>query len=95
MDMRVEFFVRDTLLSSLSLTEAVLQGLGDSKAEATESVEMFEDFDRTLLKRQQAVQHDETKFIQSAKEAGDELRELFERQATEAIKPEAAPDSGG
>ncbi len=94
MDMGVTFFMRDTLLSSLSLTEAVLQGLGDTKAEAEKSVEMFEEFDRTLLDRQQAVQHDETKFIQSAKEAGDELRELFERQATEAIEPEAAPDSG-
>ncbi len=93
MDMGVEFFVRDTLLSSFSLTEAVLQGLGDTEAEAAESVKMFEEFDRTLLDRQQAVMHDETKFIQSAKEAADELRELFERQANEEMKPETAPES--
>ena len=93
MDLGVEFLIRDTLLSSLALSEAVLQGLGDTKAEAAESVNMFEEFDRTLLKRQQAVQHDETRFIQTSKEAGDELRELFERQATETIEPEPASNA--
>ena len=90
MDLGVEYFIRDTLLSSLALSEAVLQGLGDTAAEATESVIMFQEFDRTLLKRQQAVQHDETKFIQTAKEASDELRDLFERQETETIQLEHA-----
>ncbi|HEY5623901.1 MAG TPA: monovalent cation:proton antiporter-2 (CPA2) family protein [Gammaproteobacteria bacterium] len=90
MDMGVKFFIRDTLLSSLALTEAVLQGLGDTEEVARESVAMFEEFDRDLLKRQQAVQQDETRFIQTTKEANDELRELFERQADETIEPEPA-----
>ncbi len=94
MDLGVEFFLRDTLLSSLSLSEAVLQGLGDTESQAAESVKMFEDFDRTLLKRQQAVQHDESKFIQSAKEASEELRELFEEQAAEIIQPDPNSDTG-
>jgi glutathione-regulated potassium-efflux system ancillary protein KefC/glutathione-regulated potassium-efflux system protein KefB len=88
MDLGVEYLIRDTLLSSLALSEAVLQGLGDTETEAAESVGMFEEFDRTLLQRQQAVQHDETSFIQTTKEASDELRELFERQETETIRPE-------
>ncbi len=94
MDLGVEFFLRDTLLSSLALSEAVLQGLGDTESEAAESVKMFEEFDRTLLKRQQAVQHDESKFIQSAKEASEELRELFEQQAAETIQLESASKTG-
>ena len=94
MDLGVEFFLRDTLLSSLALSEAVLQGLGDTESQAAESVKMFEEFDRTLLKRQQAVQHDESKFIQSAKEASDELRELFEQQAAETIQLESASKTG-
>ena len=94
MDLGVEFFLRDTLLSSLALSEAVLQGLGDTESQAAESVKMFEEFDRTLLKRQQAVQHDESKFIQSAKEASEELRELFEQQAAETIQLESASKTG-
>lgn len=94
MDLGVEFFLRDTLLSSLALSEAVLQGLGDTESQAAESVKMFEEFDRTLLKRQQAVQHDESKFIQSAKEASEELRELFEQQAAETVQLESASKTG-
>ena len=70
------------------------QGLGDTESQAAESVKMFEEFDRTLLKRQQAVQHDESKFIQSAKEASEELRELFEQQAAETIQLESASKTG-
>jgi glutathione-regulated potassium-efflux system ancillary protein KefC/glutathione-regulated potassium-efflux system protein KefB len=94
MDLGVEFFIRETLLSSLALSEAVLQGLGDSESQAAESVSMFAEVDRTLLKRQQAVQHDETKFIQSAREASEELRELFERQSAESVQADPATDTG-
>lgn len=93
MNMGVEFFIRETLLSSLAMSAAVLRGLGDTESQAAESVNMFEKVDRTLLKRQQAVQHDESKFIQSAKEASEELRELFERQATESIQADPATDT--
>lgn len=93
MDMGVEFFIRETLLSSLALSAAVLQGLGDTESQAAESVNMFEEVDRTLLRRQQAVQHDESKFIQSAKEASEELRELFERQAAESIQADPATNT--
>jgi len=93
MDMGVEFFIRETLLSSLAMSAAVLQGLGDTESQAAESVNMFEEVDRTLLRRQQAVQHDESKFIQSAKEASEELRELFERQAAESIQADPATNT--
>ncbi len=92
MDLGVDYFIRDTLLSSLALSDAVLRGLGDSESQAADSVEMFKEFDRSLLKRQQAVQHDESKFIQTAKEASDELQELFERQVAEAIRHDPTTD---
>lgn len=85
MDMGIEYLIRDTLLSSLELSRRVLQGIGDSPVEAAESVEVFEAFDSALLQRQQAVQHDEGQFIQTTKEAAEELRELFERQAAETL----------
>ncbi len=94
MDMGVEFFIRETLLSSLAMSAAVLRGLGDTESQAAESVNMFEEVDRTLLRRQQAMQHDESKFIQSAKEASEELRELFERQAAESIQAELITTTG-
>lgn len=93
MDLGVEYLIRDTLRSSLALTEEVLKGLGDTPDEASESVSMFEEFDQTLLERQQAVQHDETRFIQTSKEAVDELKELFERQETETIQLDQSADS--
>ncbi len=46
----------------------------------------------SLLKRQQAVHHDESKFIQSAKEATNELQELFERQVAEALQSGPSTD---
>ena len=93
MDMGAHFIVRDTLLSSLELSRQVLTGLGDTASEAGDAVGMFQDFDSALLERQQAVQHDESKFIQGAKEAAEELRELFERQAAET--PGASSDRRG
>lgn len=93
MDMGAHYVIRDTLLSSLELSREVLEGLGDNVSEATDAVRMFADFDSALLERQQAVQHDETRFIQSAKEAAEELRELFERQATESPRARSEGDT--
>jgi len=43
-----------------------------------ETADVFAAFDEELLKKQQAVQHDESKLIQSAKEAQAELQALSE-----------------
>jgi len=92
MDLGVKFLVRDTLLSSLALSQEILRGLGDTDAGAADSVSMFAEFDQSLLERQQAVQHDESKFIQTTTEAADELRELFDTQADEHLV--ASDDNG-
>jgi len=78
LDVGVKYFVRETFHSSLKLSEVVLQGLGDSQERAMETVSVFAAFDEELLQKQQAVQHDESKLIQSAKEARAELQSLLE-----------------
>ena len=85
MDMNVAYQIRDTLLSSLALSRMILNEFGDTPSEAADTVSMFEAFDAALLNRQQAVLHNEIEFIQTTKQAAEELRELFERQAGEAL----------
>ena len=85
MDMGVEYVIRDTLLSSLELSRQVLKGMGIEESEVAESVDMFAEMDEALLERQQAVMHDETEFIQTTKDAAEELRDLFERQANQNV----------
>ena len=85
MDMNVDYQIRDTLLSSLALSRTILNEFGDTPSEAADTVSMFEGFDAELLNRQQAVLHNEIEFIQTTKQAAEELRELFERQAGETL----------
>ena len=85
MDMNVAYQIRDTLLSSLELSRVILNEFGDTESEAADTVSMFEAFDAALLNRQQAVLHNEIEFIQTTKQATEELRELFERQAGETF----------
>ncbi|MGH8615745.1 MAG: monovalent cation:proton antiporter-2 (CPA2) family protein [Gammaproteobacteria bacterium] len=83
MDLKVEVLYRDTYLSSLEMAREVLCGLGVARAEGERTVRMFRDYDQALLQRQHAIYHDETALIQSAKQAVDELRSLFESDAAE------------
>ncbi len=86
MDLNVELLYRDTYLSSLAMGREVLCGLGVARAEGERTVRMFREYDEALLKRQHAIYHDETALIQSAKQAADELKSLFESDAAEPIE---------
>ena len=77
MDIGVAYFIRETVHSSLRLTQAVLQGLDVDQISATQTVDTFAKFDEELLKKQHAVHHDESKLIQTATEASEELESLF------------------
>ncbi|MGH8377600.1 MAG: monovalent cation:proton antiporter-2 (CPA2) family protein [Gammaproteobacteria bacterium] len=90
-ELGVKVIVRETLHSSLHLTEAVLEGLGQPAHETRALLEKFQRFDEQLLQRQYAVFRDETKYIQTTKEAAAELRRLFEEdgQSEPAGKPAA------
>ena len=77
MDLGVKHFVRETVLSSLWLTGEVLKGVGVDDASAKHTVDTFFVHDRKTLQDQHAVYRDETKMIQSATEAAQELEELL------------------
>jgi len=78
MDLGIKVLVRETYFSSLRLAEQVLSGLGLEKSEVSASIEKFRVYDEAALIRQHAVHHDETKLIQSVKDASEELQSLFE-----------------
>jgi glutathione-regulated potassium-efflux system protein KefB len=78
MDLSLDAVVRETLHSSLELARHVLVGLGLTPAQAAERVERFRKHDERMLDAQHGVYDDETKLVQSAKEAMAELEQLFE-----------------
>lgn len=78
MDLKVTVLVRETLYSSLFLTEHVLEALGLSPADAKGTVARFRDHDEATLQAQHAIYTDEKQLIQTSREAAQELRALFE-----------------
>jgi glutathione-regulated potassium-efflux system ancillary protein KefC/glutathione-regulated potassium-efflux system protein KefB len=78
MDLGVQYQIRETLGSSLEMSVHVLEALGLSARKALETAQRFRENDDTALLRQQAVKDDEKKLIQSASEAAEQLRHLFE-----------------
>lgn len=92
MDIGVDEFVRETLLSSLEMTRIIFESLGDSPDSARQTVDRFIKYDVELLKREQALYHDETQLIQSAREANEELAGLLEMECAKTVPaPEESP----
>ncbi len=89
MDLDVRYAIRETLVSSLEMSEKVLETLGLSKAAALDTVRRFRAHDETTMAKQQAVKDDESKFMQTTRESAEQLLHLFESDAAET--PEAAP----
>ncbi|MGH8224053.1 MAG: NAD-binding protein, partial [Woeseiaceae bacterium] len=79
MDLGVRHIFRETLLSSLAMSESVLSGLGLSADDIRHVVTTFSERDDRLIREQHAVQHDETKLIQSARDTARELESLLRR----------------
>ena len=77
MDLGIQYIFRETLLSSLAMAEVVLNRLGLSPQETTRTIAAFRDKDEALMKQQHAMQHDEEKLIQSARETARELELLL------------------
>jgi len=80
-ELGVDFVIRETLLSSLSLTTELLIRLGLDKTAAEETVAAFKAHDERTLERQLAVYHDDNQFRQQTVDATRELRELFSEDA--------------
>jgi glutathione-regulated potassium-efflux system ancillary protein KefC/glutathione-regulated potassium-efflux system protein KefB len=81
-ELGVRYVVRETLHSSLRLTESLLEHLGRSPERAVDAVEAFRVHDRATLDKQAAVFHDEKAFRQTTLEATEELKQLFRDDAS-------------
>lgn len=79
MDLGIEHIFRETFLSSVALSERVLQDLDLDDGNVQQIVELFKDRDRRLIVEQHAVQHDEERLIQSARETARELESLLKQ----------------
>ncbi|MFC5441133.1 monovalent cation:proton antiporter-2 (CPA2) family protein [Rhodanobacter ginsenosidimutans] len=81
MDMGVDEPIRETFHSSLKMTLKTLEALGLTHEFAVDRVERFRRYDEDLLKKQALVYDDETKLIQSTRDALVDLQKLFEADA--------------
>ncbi len=81
MDIGIEHIFRETLLSSLAMSELVLTNLGQSRDEAKQIVGAFCEKDSKLLIEQHAIHDSEEKLIQSVRDSADELETLLRQDA--------------
>ena len=92
-ELGVEPVIREMFFSSLELTRHVLTGLGLSPEQAEELLSRFREHDEALMVRQQQFYHDEEQLIESAKQASQELRDLFDQDVqVRDPKPAAGED---
>jgi monovalent cation:proton antiporter-2 (CPA2) family protein len=93
MELGVRYVVRETYFSSLDLSQHLLETLGFSRSEASDSVLKFRSVDERILKTQLEIRDDEQKLIQSAHQVAKELDRLFESDTrVEPVGTPAAPD---
>ncbi len=81
MDIGIRHICRETLLSSLAVSELVLKELGLGDEESHRVVDTFREHDARLMVEQHAVHHDEERLIQTAKDTASELESLLRRDA--------------
>jgi len=79
MDLGVEHIFRETLLSSLAMSEQVLNSLGQTDEDARHIVDSFRELDEQLLLEQQAIHDSEELLIQSSRDTATELETLLRR----------------
>jgi len=91
MDVGVDYLIRETYVSSLELTQEVLLGLGLTQWEAKDAIATFRRHDEQFLLSQHAVYHDESRLIQSSKEAVQERESLLQSDTESDSAKTAAP----
>jgi monovalent cation:proton antiporter-2 (CPA2) family protein len=84
MDLDVRYTIRETLVSSLEMSEKVLETLGLSKSAAVDTVRRFRVHDEATMAKQQAVKDDENKFLQTTRESAEQLLHLFESDSAQS-----------
>jgi glutathione-regulated potassium-efflux system ancillary protein KefC/glutathione-regulated potassium-efflux system protein KefB len=96
MDFDVRYIIRETLLSSLDMSQQTLEALGFSRAAALESVRRFRQHDDSTLQTQRELRDDEQKLIQSSQLAAKELERLFDAdESSEAAEQEELAEMEG
>lgn len=88
MDLGVKSIRRETFMSAADFTREILVGLGASSKEATRAVDAFVANDRKRLFDDYAHYTDEEKLRANAREAFEELEEIFQRDAEELAREE-------
>ncbi|TAM10131.1 MAG: glutathione-regulated potassium-efflux system protein KefB [Nevskiaceae bacterium] len=78
MDLGISDVIRRSYFSSLEMTADILVALGASQEQARADITLFRQHDESTLARQHAVYRDERKLVQTAREAAEELEQLFE-----------------
>ena len=78
MDLGIEHIFRETMLSSLAMSERVLQSLGFDAEEFERISAKFRARDIQLLGEQHAIHHSEEKMIQSARDTAAEFESLLQ-----------------
>jgi monovalent cation:proton antiporter-2 (CPA2) family protein len=81
MDIGITDIFRETFLSSLAMSEKVLDSLGFSAADTEMVAGAFRDRDERLLLEQHAFHHSEEKLLQSARDTAAELDALLRDDA--------------
>ena len=81
-DLGVKTIYRETFPSSLEVAHQALLRTGIGITAAERAITLFKHHDEAQLAAQYAVHHDEGMLIQTAREAAEQLRELFEADAS-------------
>lgn len=89
MDRGVTHIVRETFDSSLRMTGDVLRQMGLAEGEVTRTLDTFRAHDERTLMHQHAVHNDETKLIQTSRDAAAELQALFESDREDDVDSDA------
>jgi len=87
MDLDVRYTIRETFVSSLEMSEKVLETLGLSKSKAVETVHQFRAHDEATMAKQHELKDDEGKFQESVRESAEQLLHLFESDAAQPEEP--------
>lgn len=77
MDLKVDYLIRDTLLSSIEMTKHVLFELGIKPAQIEKTISTFIHYDEELLTKQHAIYSDEAQLLETTQQALTELENLF------------------
>lgn len=86
MDLGVEVIRRETFLSALDLTKALLQGLGHGEAEASRAVAMFKEHDERRLQSDYKHYSDIQRLQETARSDAANLEKLFREDVEENAK---------